>query len=372
MDEPLKILIVDDSIFYRKILKDILSELPYVSVVGTASNGKTAMSRIKSLKPDILTLDIEMPVMNGLEVLYELQNKNSNIGAIILSSLTQKGSEMTIKALELGAFDFISKPEAGTLKENKAAIEQILAPMLKAYERKMSIHNIFNGTTKVIKENIVKKISSIKKITGIAIKRRKRHLSKIIAIGASTGGPRALSYIISNLPPDIGVPILIVQHMPAIFTESLAKSLNSKTSLNVTEAKDGQSLKPNNIYIAPGNKQMKVVKSVDNKDKIIRIKVDPPENSCKPSIDYLFRSIAQQYHGHSTGIIMTGKGMDGIEGLTDMKKTGARVIAQDEETSVVFGMPKKAVEAGIVDVIAPLEYIATEITKSIKPIKKAS
>lgn len=370
MDKPLKVLIVDDSIFYRKILKDILSELQDVSIVGTASNGKTAISRIKSLNPDILTLDIEMPVMNGLEVLYELQNKNFNVGAIILSSLTQKGSEMTIKALELGAFDFISKPESGTLKENKAAIEQILVPMLKAYKRKTSIQDIFNRTTKNIKENIVKKVSTIKKIR-IPIKKKGDYPSRIIAIGASTGGPKALSHIISNLPPDIGIPVVIVQHMPALFTESLAKSLNSKTSLNVMQAKDGQPLRPNNIYIAPGNKQMKVVKSVDNKDKIIRIKDDPPENSCKPSIDYLFRSIAKQYHKYSTGIIMTGMGMDGIKGLTEMKKNGARVIAQDEETSVVFGMPKKAIEAKIVDVIAPLECIADEIKKSINPVKTA-
>ena len=189
---------------------------------------------------------------------------------------------------------------------------------------------------------------------------------EIVGIGVSTGGLKALAQMMPQLPPNLKVPILIVQHMPPIFTQSLAMSLNSKCPFEVREAIDGEPVQPNIAIIAPGGKQMKVVAGVDGKSRIVRITDDPPENSCKPSVDYLFRSIAQHYVGRSAGVIMTGMGTDGNIGLKLMKRNGSIIIAQDEATCVVYGMPKEAVENGIADIIAPLDRIAEEICRSIK------
>lgn len=353
-DNPLRVLVVDDTVFYRKIVSDVLAKLPGVEVVGHANNGKIAMSRIAFLEPDLLILDIEMPEMSGLEVLASIQERSLDIGAIVLSTLTQKGGEVTMKALELGAFDFIPKPQTGSIEENRKAISNTLAHMLRAFARCKEIRSILKGKFPPSRRAAVGK------------KRVQRTKSEIVGIGVSTGGPRALLHMIPQIPADLGVPVLIVQHMPPMFTQALAKSLNSKCTLEVKEAVNGQSLLPNVALIAPGAKQMKVAAAVDGKTRIIRVTDDPPENSCKPSIDYLFRSIARHYVGRATGVIMTGMGSDGVEGLRLMKRNGSAVIAQDEATCVVYGMPKEAVDSGIVDVIAPLDTIAAEIVDTVK------
>jgi two-component system chemotaxis response regulator CheB len=192
-----------------------------------------------------------------------------------------------------------------------------------------------------------------------------RSKSQIIGIGISTGGPNALTKMIPMLPKDLKVPILIVQHMPPVFTASLADSLNKKSALEVVEAKDGDTVKPGKVFIAPGGRQMKIVAGADGLTRKIKITDDPPENSCKPSADYLFRSIAQHYIGRATGVIMTGMGSDGSKGLVQMKNNGSFIIAQDEKTCTVYGMPKNPTESGIVDVVAPLEKIADEIVKTV-------
>jgi two-component system chemotaxis response regulator CheB len=194
--------------------------------------------------------------------------------------------------------------------------------------------------------------------------------SSIVGIGISTGGPNALAQVLPQLPGDIGVPVVIVQHMPAMFTQSLAKSLNSKCALEVHEAVNGEPLHPNKVYIAPGGKQMKIVAGADGRARVIKITNDPPENSCRPSVDYLFRSIAELYVGRATGVIMTGMGSDGTAGLIQMKNSGAFIIAQDESTCVVFGMPKDPIERGIVDVVSPLGMISKQIINTL-PKQKA-
>jgi len=365
----LRVLIVDDTAVYRKVVSDILSEIPEIEVVGTANNGKIAMSKIVSLKPDILTLDIEMPEMNGLDVLSSIKSEGHDVGAIVLSTLTHKGGELTMQALELGAFDFITKPETSSIEESKKQIKNAISSMLKAYSRRQEIKNILGGKSSFIsslKENKTRESSNgiVRRINSIVNSKKKT--AEIVGIGVSTGGPKALSQMMPNLPADINVPILIVQHMPPIFTQSLAKSLNLKCAIEVKEAIDGETIKPNVAFIAPGGKQMKVVAGMDGKERIIRITDDPPENSCKPSVDYLFRSIAQHYVGRSAGVIMTGMGSDGSIGLELMKRNGATIIAQDESTCIVYGMPKKAIESGIVDIIAPLEQIAPEICQLVK------
>ena len=357
----LRILVVDDTVVYRKIVSDVLNELPGVEVAGIAHNGKIAITKIDSLKPDLLTLDIEMPEVNGLEVLAHIRDKAIDVGAIMLSTLTRQGTDMTMKALELGAFDFIPKPQSGSMAENKEAIKNTITPMLNAFASSRSIKKLLSGGMRKKTSRAALPGRGLKVNSG-AIKGK----SEMIAIGISTGGPKALSVMMPKIPPDIGVPILIVQHMPPVFTQSLARSLNSKCSIEVKEAKNGDRVQPNKVFIAPGGKQMKVAAGPDGKSRVLRITDDPPENSCKPSVDYLFRSVAHHYVGRSTGVIMTGMGSDGTLGLKLMKRNGAVVIAQDKATCVVYGMPKESFEAGIVDVVAPLDKIAFEICRTVK------
>ncbi len=377
--DRLRVLIVDDTIVYRKIVGDVLSELPGVEVVGTANNGKIAMNRILSLKPDLITLDIEMPEMNGLEVLEQIKEQAPDVGAIVLSTLTHEGGEMTIKALELGAFDFIPKPQSGSMAENTTSVKDLLVPMLKAFSRRKEIRNILKGKPILKKEAAGKnkpenKASKVRKdSTDVARRMEKVHgirkfKSEIVVIGISTGGPNALAKMMPDIPHNIGVPILIVQHMPPIFTKSLAKSLDAKCAIDVREARDGENLVSNTALIAPGGKQMKVVAGADGKNRIIRITNDPPENSCKPSVDYLFRAISHHYIGRATGVIMTGMGSDGTIGIKLMKRNGSFIIAQDEDSCTVFGMPKEPIETGSVDVVAPLGNIAREITSTVKKL----
>lgn len=362
----LRVLVVDDTIFYRKIVGDILTELPYVEVIGTAGNGKIALERARTLKPDLITLDIEMPEINGLQVLSRLQEDDLRPDVIMVSTLTREGADITMKAMELGAFDFIAKPQSGSMKENKECLRKSLAPMISALRRRREIQEILGGRSRTTPRPFPRKAA--------AAPRRKRHLegapylgrSGIVAIGISTGGPKALAEVIPALPKGIGVPVLVVQHMPPIFTRSLAESLDRKSALVVREAVDGDRLTPDTVFIAPGGRHMKIVQLADGATKVIRVTEDPPENSCRPSADYLFRSVAEHFVGRATGVIMTGMGADGNRGLEQMKHAGAWIIAQDEKTCVVYGMPKRPVETGIADVVAPLNRIPDEILKTLK------
>lgn len=357
-----KVLVVDDTIVYRKIVGDVLKAIPGVEVVGTANNGKIALSKIKTLKPDLVTLDIEMPEMSGIEVLQELQQHPSPPGVIMLSTLTREGSEMTIKALELGAFDFVPKPDAGTMADNLLKVKQAIEPIVSALKRQQSTRlTLRPGIAPMKRAEPRQPTPPATKVQPPRIKTK----SEIVGIGISTGGPNALTRMIPMLPGNFKAPILIVQHMPPMFTASLANSLNNKSPLTVKEAEDGDLIIPGLVLIAPGGRQMKIVAGQDGLSRKIKITDDPPENSCKPSVDYLFRSIAQHYVGRATGVIMTGMGSDGSKGLAQMKKNGSHVIAQDEASCTVFGMPKAPIESGIVDVIAPLDKIADEIVKAV-------
>lgn len=351
----IRVLVVDDTIFYRKIVSDILKELPGVEVVGTANNGEIALSRINSLKPDLLTLDIEMPYMNGLDLLQKLQDEKIDIDAIMLSSKTLKGSEATIQALQLGALDFIAKPDDPSPEVNKDIVKKELSRLIQAY-------------TKTKKSGVkpAQKPASARVPTRVRPKRFERtEKSQTIAIGISTGGPNALAKLIPELPENIGVPIFLVQHIPPVFSTSLANSLNKKSKLTVKEAVDGELVVPNTVYIAPGGTQMMVASGI-GLEKLIRISTTAPaENNCKPSVDYLFRSIAKEYGSKATCVIMTGMGVDGRLGTTITRAGGAVSIAQSEESCTVYGMPKAIVEAGLADVIAPLEKMAEEILKTL-------
>lgn len=377
----IKVLVVDDTIVYRKAVSDILAEMPGVEVVGVAHNGKIAVSKIQTLKPDLLTLDIEMPEMNGIEVLQYLQQHAPHISAVMVSTLTSEGGEMTMRALELGAYDFILKPNTTNIVESKQHLRTFLTPLIKAFQTgRTTVGSLQAGgrsgmvarRTSAAAGDLKSTLGSSapptdRKITGSGIGTgRRQGKSEIVTIGISTGGPNALARMMPMLPGDLGVPIVIVQHMPPVFTKSLANSLNAKCALTVKEAQDGEALLANIAYIAPGGKQMKLVASADGTNRLIKITNDPPENSCKPSADYLFRSVADYYVGRATAVIMTGMGSDGTKGLQILKQKGTLIIGQNEASCVVYGMPKAPAELGLTDVVVPLDKIAGEIVKSVK------
>ncbi len=357
-------LIVDDSTLFRKVLKDSLSPLTGIVVEGMVANGRDALLRAASLRPDIITLDVEMPGMNGLEVLSALQEMNFAGAVIMISTHTKKGAPLTVKALELGAFDFIMKPSFASIGENMAALREMFLPMAQAHAQRKKINNLlervnsFKGNESLGSQNLVSvsaKLSANEFELKIA--------PQILAIGVSTGGPRALNKIIPEFSANFKIPVVIVQHMPKEFTAEFARNLNGKSSLTVKEAEDGEALCSGTVYIAPGGRQLKIVQA--GSGKIIQITDDQPENNCKPSVDYCFRSLAKLYGNKAIGVILTGMGRDGAVGVQLMKGAGARIIAQDEKTSVVFGMPRAAIDTGGVDVICSLNDMVKEINRHL-------
>ena len=321
------------------------------------------MDRIAQLKPDLVTLDVEMPDMNGLDVLQSVNKRALDVGVIMISSPGQQSRENTVRALELGAFDFLLKPDGGSMETSKAAIERGLGAMVKAYGHRREIQTRLRGGG-ISMPSVQASVAvprTVHKTDGVTMTAR----PEMVLIGVSTGGPDALTKVLPQLPEDMGVPVFIVQHMPPLFTQSLAASLDAKCAIKVKEAGDRETACANTAYIAPGGKQMKIIRGMDG-SKVIVTTDDPPENNCRPSVDYLFRSAAAAFPGLSTAVIMTGMGSDGTMGLKALKDRGCYSIAQDEPSCVVFGMPKGAIEAGVVDLVVPLESIAREICRSLK------
>ena len=280
--EPMsiRVLVVDDTVVFRRIVSDALAALPGVEVVGTASNGKLALARIASLQPDMVTLDIEMPEMNGIEVLEAMGPAGLKAGVIMLSSLTVRGGEMTVRALELGAFDFITKPEGGTPSTNLTLLRERLMPIIRAYERRRDIRAMLaGGARRLVRTELPPERPAPAK-TEPALVRRPRTGTPLILIGVSTGGPAALASLLPALPGDLGAPVIIVQHMPAMFTQPLAASLDRKCAIGVREAQDGAVAEANCAYLAPGGTQMKLMAGPRG-EVVLRLADDPPENGCK-------------------------------------------------------------------------------------------
>jgi len=359
----LRVLVVDDTVIFRRIISDALSGLPGIEVVGTASNGKLAMGRLAALQPDLVTLDIEMPEMNGLEVLEAMRAAGNNAGVIVVSSMTVRGGEMTVRALELGAFDFLTKAEGGNREANLADLRARLRPMLQAFERRREIRAILCGeAARQAPEAPLPMVERPEQAVRRAVQRTG---APMVLIGVSTGGPAALAKLVPALPGDLGAPVFIVQHMPAMFTGPLAECLDKKSALRVKQARDGEVAEPNCAYLAPGGRHMKLAAGPKG-EIFLRVTDDPPENGCRPAVDYLFRSAALQFPGRSVAVILTGMGRDGTDGLRMLKRTGCCSIAQDEASCVVFGMPKEAIQTGLVDTVAPLETIGAAITRAVR------
>ena len=365
-EDPIRVLIVDDTITYRKIVSDVLADLPGVEVVGSAANGKIALQKIEQLRPDLLTLDLEMPELDGLGVLRHLRDTGSTVRAIMLSGITAEGAALTMAALELGAFDFALKPINGTAEENMVLLRHELRLKVQTFARAKRVHTILHGPGPSSPHTLTAPAPS--KNRDPAPRARSAFevgagRPEIVVLGISTGGPASLTRMLPQLPANLGVPVLIVQHMPPIFTKSLADDLNRRCALTVCEASDGQLVSPGYVLIAPGGKQMKVERTGGH--IVVQITDDPPENSCKPSVDYLFRSASKICGRNALGVIMTGMGNDGTRGCREMKRQGASIVAQDEATCVVYGMPKGPIEEGIADVVTPLDCIAAEIVRLV-------
>lgn len=378
----LKVLVADDSILYRRVIADVLKSLPGIEVVGAVANGRQTLQRIKELQPDLVTLDMEMPELDGLGVLDALRAQNgSGPMVIVVSALTRHGGQLTMRALEKGAFDFITKPDTASAQQGMDAIRRELAPRVRAVATRMEVRNILRNKTAgpaaapaapVAGNGAAAKpaatpapVASQDAIVGRMNRLVNPQKPDMVLIGVSTGGPNALARVLPQLPGNLGVPVLIVQHMPPIFTQSLAESLAAKSALKVREAAPDEVVEPNTAYIAPGGKHMRL-QARPGSAPILQITDDPPENNCRPAVDYLFRSVANQLPGRAMAVILTGMGSDGTLGLRLLKRNGCFSIAQDEPSCVVYGMPKAAVEAGVVDAVLPLEAIAGRITAAVK------
>jgi two-component system chemotaxis response regulator CheB len=346
-DKKIKVLIVDDSAFMRNALSKMISSDPELQVIATARDGIEAIDKVNSLKPDIVTLDVEMPRMNGLEALRIIMDINP-VPVLMVSSLTSDGAEITLEALDAGAVDFIPKNLAD-LSVNILDIRKQLLEKLKA----------------IGKKGLVRKRQGRQKI--VIPKRTFEGQRKIavVAIGSSTGGPRALQEILPDMPEDFPVCIVIAQHMPSSFTGPFAERLNSICKITVKEAEHGEPLQPGVVLVAPGGKHLRIIRK--RTFEVVADIVDGNEEKYiyKPSVDILMLSATEAFPGRTLGVILTGMGNDGLEGMEMIKKNNGKTLAQNKETCVVYGMPKAVVEAGIADKVIPVEEIAGEIVNSV-------
>lgn len=363
----IKVLIVDDSAFMRKLINDFLSEHPEIEVIGTARNGEDALKKWRSLRPDVLTLDVEMPIMNGLEVLKVVM-KEQPLPVVMLSSTTKEGADTTLQAIQAGAIDFVAKPSGSIsidLHKIRAELIQKVLSASKANLTKITHNHQDNilSSQKETKRFITAEKKAAEKLS-LTGSKREANTKKIVCIGTSTGGPRALQQVLTSLPKDFGSPILVVQHMPAGFTKSLANRLDSLSEINVKEAEDGELLQKGTAYIAPGGWHLEVKRI--GTSLAVSLGQSAPRNGHRPSVDVLFESVSSLKNVSKISVIMTGMGSDGAKGLIEMKKNGfVKAIAESQETSIVFGMPKSAIATNMVDEVVNVENIAESIMNYI-------
>lgn len=354
---PLKCLVVDDSALYRKVVRDVLAAIPDVEVVGIAVDGEQALQKIEELRPDLVTLDLEMPRIDGIGVLRELSARGIDVPAIMVSAFTARGAKSTTTALGLGAFDFILKPTTSSLDESILQLRRDLVPKVRACRMRLASRRQAPTRPAPTPRKMPPACKPGVPLKGCRLK------PEIIAIGVSTGGPQALTRLLPKLPANFPAPIVLVQHMPPMFTKSLADDLDRHCALKVSEAVHGQPIRRGEILIAPGGKHMRVTKLASG--PVVQITDDPPERNCKPAVDYLFRSVAEHYGAKSLGVILTGMGDDGTLGAKELKKAGATIITQGEASCVVYGMPKSIVDNHLADVVSPLSLIHEQLMTSV-------
>jgi two-component system chemotaxis response regulator CheB len=345
--QKIRVLVVDDSVVIRRLVCHALEEDPGIEVVGVAANGRIALSRIAQLVPDVITLDIEMPEMDGLGMLRELRRGDRITPVVMFSTMTERGAAATFDALSLGADDYVTKASnAGSLDVSLASLRHELVPKLRQF---------FAGASPEAQP----RVSSPRATRPYTIRSPRR----AVAIGVSTGGPAALAKLVPQFPADFPLPIFVVQHMPPLFTRLLAERLDALTPLSVVEGMAGEIPGPGKVYLAPGDQHMRVVNS--GQGPAITLDQGPPLNSCRPAVDALFGSLAEVYGPAVIAAVLTGMGHDGMSGAQRLAARGSYIMAQDEATSVVWGMPGAVVDAGVADEILPLEDVVPAILREI-------
>jgi two-component system, chemotaxis family, protein-glutamate methylesterase/glutaminase len=343
----IRVLIIDDAVVIRRLLTDIIGSDPVLEVAGAAATGSIGLAKIPQVNPDVITLDIEMPGLSGLETLAEIRKQYPVLPVIMFSTLTERGAGATLDALALGASDYVTKPSnVGSMTAGMQAVRESLVPKIKALCSRVL------GGVSAPRPPVTAPRSGPAPVGGRV---------DVLAIGVSTGGPNALAALLPQLPGDLAVPIVIVQHMPPVFTKLLAQRLDKKSALRVAEGHDGARLAPGTAWIAPGDRHMEVVRA--GVHVVLRTNGDPPENSCRPAVDPLFRSVATVYGKRSLALILTGMGQDGFRGSEHIHDAGGQILAQDEATSVVWGMPGAV--AGLAERILPLEQLPLEIRRRV-------
>lgn len=343
-NQMIRVLVVDDSALMRKLIPQLIERDTSIHVVGTAMDGAFALKKIEELKPDVITLDLEMPRMDGIETLRQIM-RQQQIPVVVVSAHTREGASTTFKALHMGAFDFVAKPE-NVLADNMNEIASELIAKIKAAVKSPFLRRpvLPAGTVSRPKPKRPSILTSA---------------SKVVALGVSTGGPNSVEYMLSHLPADFPAAILVVQHMPAGFTETFARRLNETCSLEVKEAQSGDLLCPGRVLICPGDRHMRV-RRMPLGDVVV-LSDDVKVNGHRPSVDVMFRSVAAEFGADAVGLLMTGMGDDGAEGLGCLKAAGALTIAQDEASSIVFGMPRAAIERGYANRVVSLEAMANTL-----------
>jgi two-component system chemotaxis response regulator CheB len=348
----IRVLVVDDAVVFRRLLTEELSKDPGMEVVGAAANGRIALAMMPQVNPDVVILDVEMPELDGLATLKNLRKAYPRLPVIMFSALTERGAEATLDALALGATDYFTKPSnEGGLAASLEVVRQQLIPTLKALCR----------PTQRGKETPMFGVPKFVPPPHRSLVPSSPCQPHVLAIGASTGGPNALAEVFSRLPAQFPLPIVVVQHMPPMFTRLLAERLSAQFSIPVHEGHSGSVLQPGQAWIAPGDHHMIVVR--DGLQARVMLNQDPPENSCRPAADVLLRSVAKTFGPNSLTVILTGMGQDGLRGCEVAREAGGQILAQDEATSVVWGMPGHVARAGLADRVLPLSLIADEIMR---------
>ena len=341
-----RILVVDDSVVIRKLLSDLLGEVPTFEVVGTASNGKVAISRVDQLKPDVVVLDVEMPVMDGLAALREIKRRDPAPRVVMFSTFTTAGAKTTVDALTFGAEDYVPKPSNRMgPEEARASISTLLVEKIKAVMGGRARRTLPTPASPPVP---------------VAAKAPPRKID-LLAIGVSTGGPNALAQLFSRLPANFPIPTVVVQHMPAEFTPHLAERLARESNLPVREAHEGALLLPGEAWIAPGGRHTAVRAGLPA--PTLHVQDDAPVNSCRPSVDVLFHSVCEVYGRRALAVVMTGMGEDGLAGARELQAAGGSVLAQDEASSVVWGMAGAVVGAGLAEAVLPVMELGDEIAR---------
>jgi two-component system chemotaxis response regulator CheB len=351
----IRILVVDDSVVIRRLVSDVLSQDSDLHVVGTAPNGRIALDKITQVNPDIVTLDVEMPEMDGLQALAVMRKSHPRLPVIMFSTLTERGASVTLDALSLGASDYVTKPSnVGSTTAGMARVRDELIPRIKALCWR-------NGVREAKAPAPMRTAIGTTPVPTAATRVNRR--VDIVAIGVSTGGPNALAELMPALPADFPVPMVIVQHMPPIFTRLLAERLSANSSIEVKEAVAGGEIKPGRAWVAPGNYHMLIEKSAENYR--IKLNQEPPENSCRPAVDVLFRSVVESHGAGTLAVVLTGMGQDGFRGCERIHEVGGQILVQDEASSVVWGMPGYVAKAGFADQVLPLNQLAAEIVRRV-------